>query len=57
MVYDHIVKHNGVIYKAGEEVPDEASSLPFWSNDVSDDDIVLETAPAKRGRRKKSELQ
>lgn len=23
MKYDHLVKHNGILYKAGEEVPDE----------------------------------
>lgn len=48
MKYDHMVKHNGVYYTAGQEVPEEKntaavdkSSLPF-----SDSDIEFETNPA-----------
>lgn len=28
MKYDHLVKHNGILYKAGEEIPDGNSSTP-----------------------------
>lgn len=55
MKYDHIVKVNGEYYPAGTEVPDTkedaegAEQLPY-----SDEDIVMETEPAKRGRPKKN---
>lgn len=55
MKYDHIVKVNGVYYQAGAEVPEAkedvggAEQLPY-----SDEDIVMETEPAKRGRPKKN---
>ncbi len=46
MVYDHIIKQNGIYYRSGEEVPDaaeEASPLPF-----SDENIEFETDQEKR---------
>lgn len=45
MVYDHIIKQNGIYYRAGEEIPDAAedeSPLPF-----SDKDIEFETKTEK----------
>lgn len=63
MIYDHIVKHNGKYYAAGEEVPDNEE--PLFSDDmtgVTDEDITLETdavsetkSSGRRGRPKKSE--
>lgn len=57
MKYDHIVNHNGVYYKAGEDVPDElmgdkneSSCLP---NSFNVDDEVTEQSTPKRGRPKK----
>lgn len=50
MIYNHIVKYNGVYYNAGENVPDDVkekggldlSDLPF-----SDTEIQMETSPHK----------
>lgn len=62
MIYDHIVKHNGKYYAAGEEVPENIESLPAVNFSEIDDDIALETdAPmsektqSRRGRPKKIE--
>ena len=60
MIYDHLVKHNGVYYKAGEEVPEEQE--PLFSEEVNDSDITFETdvvgttkTSARKGRPKKTE--
>ena len=57
MKYDHIVNHNGVYYKAGEDVPDElegdrgeSSCLP---NSFNVGDSMEEPSTSKRGRPKK----
>lgn len=62
MIYDHIVKHNGRYYNPGEEVPGKMEPLTSAPEEVSDEDIILETDSAvgaktsgKRGRPKKSE--
>ena len=62
MIYDHIVKHNGKYYNPGEEVPEKTEPLTSASEEVSDEDIILETdsvvgakTTGKRGRPKKSE--
>ena len=58
MIYDHIVKHNGKYYEAGEEVPE--SKEPRNSEDMNDKDVLFETdisgnsGGARRGRPKKS---
>lgn len=58
MVYDHLVKHNGKYYEAGEDVPEEINVFPSTNEEVSDLDdegIVLETdavyKPKSSGRR------
>ena len=61
MKYDHIVKKNGVYYSAGDDVPDETintikEETKIDTNTFSDEDIELETTPAKRGRPKKTDL-
>ena len=62
MIYDHIVKFNGKYYNAGEEVPENKEPLFPKEEEISDNDIVLETdsavatkASGRRGRPKKSE--
>lgn len=53
MKYDHIVNVNGVYYPAGAEVP--AASTKKVENDVyTDENIVMETEPVRRGRPKKN---
>ena len=41
MIYDHLVKHNGKYYAAGEEVPENEE--PLFNSCTSDENIVLET--------------
>lgn len=46
MIYDHMVKRNGIYYRAGEDVPEtkaEEISLP-----LSDDDITFEEKENKK---------
>lgn len=55
MTYDHVVKHDGIYYAAGEMVPDdevkaESTVSPFSSNDG---DIETPAPAAKRGRQPK----
>lgn len=57
MVFSHAVKHDGVIYPAGTEVPVEKGLLDELT---SDDNSVIkppaqeEQQPRKRGRKKSS---
>lgn len=51
MKYDHMVKHNGVVYLAGEEVPEE-EPVDITLNDESTTEPVEEDKP-KRTRRTK----
>lgn len=62
MIYDHMVKLNGVYYPTGAEVPEKADraveeTLPPYS----DNDIMLETQPDANEEREKqytkSEIQ
>ena len=63
MIYDHLVKHNGKYYAAGEEVP--TNEEPLLSETIprlSDEDISFETdsligakSVGRRGRPKKSD--
>ena len=62
MIYDHIVKSNGVYYPAGTEVPDTAEPLPFSDTSPNDSEITLETeavaetsTTSRRGRPKKED--
>ena len=68
MIYDHLVKHNGIYYQAGEEVPEEQEPLfseeqePLFSEEINDSDITFETdavdttkTSARKGRTKKTE--
>lgn len=57
MVYDHMVKKNGVYYRAWESVPDEVemageeTPLPY-----SDSEITLETQDNQEKRYTKTEI-
>lgn len=59
MIYDHLVKHNGKYYAAGEEVPENEE--PLFDSYASDENIVLEAGAvvtkteSRRGRPKKTE--
>ena len=59
MIYDHLVKHNGKYYAAGEEVPENEQAL--FDYYASDENIVLETdgvvtkTERRRGRSKNTE--
>ena len=59
MIYDHLVKHNGKYYAAGEEVPENEEFL--FNSYMSNENIVLETdavatkTESRRGRPKKTE--
>lgn len=58
MVYDHMVKKNGVYYQAWESMPDdsdseEAKDLPLYS----DSEIVLETQDNEEKRYTKTEIK
>lgn len=56
MRYDHIVNHNGVYYKAGEDVPDELmgdESESSYLPNSSDVDNFTEPSTPRRGRPKK----
>lgn len=51
MIYDHLVKHNGKYYAAGEEVPEDD-----FAQDKHEDETLKsqnESAIARRGRPKK----
>ena len=56
MVFDHVVKHNGTYYSAGEDVPmgqeTMKSSAPFVSPKTDD---VPKEETKKRGRPAKKE--
>lgn len=66
MVYDHIVKSNGIFYPAGVEVPDFVEPLPF--SDLNETEPLSfesgvetsakenqTTSAGKRGRPKKAD--
>lgn len=66
MVYDHIVKSNGIFYPAGVEVPDFVEPLPFSDLDnvepltfEDEGDMSVKesqaTSTSKRGRPKKTD--
>ena len=66
MVYDHIVKSNGIFYPAGVEVPDFVEPLPFSDLDgvellsfEDENEISMKenqaTSAGKRGRPKKTD--
>ena len=66
MVYDHIVKSNGIFYPAGVEVPDFVEPLPFSDLDeveplTFEDEVDASakenqaTSTGKRGRPKKTD--
>lgn len=51
MIYDHVIKFNGMYYPSGTEVPTEDKAIET----TSDTQIKEEnTAPVKRGRPKRS---
>ena len=53
MVFDHIVKHNGIRYAAGEDVPVENDNKPtqkIEQSPVTFTENVEETATKRRGR-------
>lgn len=55
MKYDHIVKVNGEYYPAGEDVPEtKEDAKGAEQSHYSDEDIVMDTEPVKRGRPKKN---
>lgn len=61
MIYDHIVKHNGKYYAAGENVPENVTpSLAentenFWDSDSAlETEVPSVTMGARRGRPKKN---
>lgn len=66
MVYDHIVKRNGIFYLAGVEVPDIEEPLPFSDLDEveplvfeNENELPVEekhtASTGKRGRPKKTD--
>lgn len=59
MVFDHRVKHNGVLYEAGQDVPIEETIAPT-QEDVAEEKVAssshlfpAEEKPKRRGRPKK----
>lgn len=59
MIYDHLVKHNGKYYAAGEEVP--TNEEPLFTSEATDENIVSDADAAaeerltsRRGRPKKT---
>ena len=59
MIYDHLVKHNGKYYAAGEEVP--TNEEPLFVSEVTDDNVAPDTdtdadekSTSRRGRPKKT---
>lgn len=57
MKYDHIVKHNGVLYQAGQEVPNDSEV----KNDIAEESKVYtpideEQPIAKRRGRQRKEV-
>lgn len=52
MIYDHVVKHDGIYYAAGEMVPDDGVKAENTISPLPSDNGDIEvTAPAaKRGR-------
>lgn len=60
MVFDHRVKHNGVLYEAGQDVPIEETIAPT-QEDVTEEKVASsshlfpaeEEKPKRRGRPKK----
>ena len=60
MVFDHRVKHNGVLYEAGQDVPIEETIAPT-NEDVAEEKVASsshlfpaeEEKPKRRGRPKK----
>lgn len=56
MKFDHAVNHNGVYYKAGEEVPIEEKATPAPEEEEPiDEEIDEETEFPKRRRRLRKE--
>lgn len=64
MVFDHRVKHNGILYEAGQDVPIEEAKTP--QEDVAEkkvasshlfpaEEAVPEEKPKRRGGRPKKE--
>lgn len=58
MIYDHRVKHNGVYYEAGQEVPEtfpepQDSDITFETDAVINDTTLVRETP-KRGRPRKA---
>lgn len=58
MIYDHRVKHNGVYYEAGQEVPEtfpepQDSDITFETDAVINDTTLVHETP-KRGRPRKA---
>lgn len=59
MIYDHLVKHNGKYYAAGEEVP--TNEEPLFVSEVTDDNVAPDAdtdadgkSTSRRGRPKKT---
>lgn len=52
MIYDHVVKHDGIYYAAGDMVPDDEVKAENITSPLSYNDGDIETpAPAaRRGR-------
>lgn len=57
MIYDHIVVTGGKYYAAGENVPDEImnGNDKTLLDESSEGEEILDAAPAKRGRPKKTQ--
>ena len=58
MIYDHRVKHNGVYYEPGQEVPEKSpepqdSEITFETDAVIYDTTLVRDTP-KRGRPRKA---
>ena len=53
MIYDHLVKHNGKYYAAGEEIPENEEPLPFADTGLEEEEIEEEKPAARKGRPRK----
>ena len=60
MKYTHVVKHNGVWYQAGEEVPDDTTPVVKKAETVTPEPVkeikpTSQPAVKKRGRRPRAD--